>query len=158
MRPASFILSLLLFLHANTALAQSIFELRYQEAGTESNMYNAFLVANESGTGFVRVHFLSPVDQQKILVEMTSTLEFVTDANGETDTTQFFYKTSNPIIIKGNAQALLPAMEFWFKVNALTKLAEPAFVKIATTSNGGQSAALLASTLLSTESMNKELL
>jgi len=147
------------FLHSHSVNAQSIYHLKYQQQqGTEAKDYDAFVVSDETGTGFVRINFTSPIDQQNLLAEMTTNMQFVTDENGQTDSTQFFYKTSNPVIIRGNKQTPVSTVEFWFKVNNLTKLAEPASIKIGDGGNAGQSPTLLSATLLNTESLSKELL
>lgn len=149
----------ILFLQSNTSIAQSIYQLKYQQQQGSSNTdYDAFLVCNETGTGFVRLSFTSAINQQNTLVEMRSTLQFVTDENGQTDTTQFFYKTANPVIIKGNKLTNVPPAEFWFKVTPSTKLAEPAFVKIADAGNSGQPSPLLTASLLTSQTLSKELL
>ncbi len=159
MKSAVLIILTFLIVQGNNTRAQSIYQLKYQQLqGPDKKEYHAFLVSDETGTGFVRINFTSPIDQQNLLVEMASTLQFVTDENGQTDTTQFFYKTNNPVIIRGNRQTPIPPVEFWFKVNNLTKLAEPAFVKIVAAGHGEQSPALLSATLLNSESLSKELL
>lgn len=159
MKSVIFTILAFLLLQGNASTAQSIYQIKYQQQqGTENKMYDAFIASNETATGFVRINFISPIDQQNVLVEMACSLQFVTDENGETDTTQFFYKASNPLIIRGNKQTPVLPVEFWFKVNEVTKLAEPASIKIGAAGNGGQSPTLLSATLLNTESMNKELL
>ncbi len=159
MKAVTLIILTFLFLQGNTSTAQSVYQIKYQQQqGGANKAYDAFLLSNESGTGFVRINFTSPIDQQNMLVEMASNLQYVTDENGQTDTTQFFYKTSNPVIIRGNKQTTVPLVEFWFKVNNLTKLAEPASIKIGDAGNAGESPTLLSATLLNIESMSKEML
>ncbi len=147
----------ILFLQSNASIAQSIYQLKYQQPQGSSNTdYDAFLVCNETGPGFVRLSFISAVDQQKTVVEMSSMQQFQTDENGQTDTTQFFYKTANPVVMKGDRTTIVTPVEFWFKVTPSTKLAEPASVKIA--GNGNQSSPLRAASLLNSQTLSKDLL
>lgn len=148
-----------LLLCGRAAVAQSIYHVNYQlPMGADSTAYEAFLVGNESGPGFVRINFTTPVDGQKLQVEMQTTLQYVADQSGQTDTTQFFYSTGNPNILNGNKQTPVPGVEFWFKIDSATKMAELASVRLAETGTGTTTGKLNSARLLGSESLDKGLL
>lgn len=120
-----------------------------------SGGYEALLVADDAGTSFARISFTTTADQPSMLAEMTSTLQFITGEDGQTDTTQFFYKIASPVIIRGNKQTTIPEVEFWFRMNPVTKLAEPASVKMTSAGIADQGSPFVTAQLLGSESLTR---
>lgn len=157
MKAKFFIYSILILWLPAPVFSQTIYQLQYQLNPGENIKTRALFVLNDPGRGFVRLKFLSPADSLDVIVEMKIEEQFVTGTNGETDTNQLFYKSSNAKLIKGNfKQAILP-VDFWFKINPQTNQLEPAFAK-STDNNGKEiSASFLNAALVKTDELNKEL-
>ncbi len=157
MKAKFFIYSILILWLPVPVFSQTIYQLQYQLNPAENIKTRALFVLNDPGRGFVRIKFLSPADSSEVIVEMKTEEQFVTSNNGETDTTQLFYKSSNAKLIKGNYKRAFIPVDFWFKMNAQTKELEPVFAK--STDNNGKEiyANFLTATLIKTEELSKEL-
>lgn len=158
MKAKIFIHSILILLLPVTVFSQTIYQLQFQLNNPAENIKTkALFVLNDPGRGFVRIKFLFPFDSSVAIIEMKTEEQFVTGKDGETDTTQLIYKSSNAKLVTGNYKAALLPVDFWFKMNSQTRELEPAFAK--STDNKGKEILVpfLNSSLIKTEELTKEL-
>lgn len=84
--------------------AQTLYEFRYTfkgEKGLEN--YNAFMVRNEDGTGFIRVNFKDESSGKTYLVDMDMEESYeLDDKTGVTDSSIIYFTGIGPVVIAGD--------------------------------------------------------
>lgn len=85
--------------------AQTLYNLKYtfkdDNGGTE--YYNAFMVRNDDGTGFIRVNFTDAGTGQKYLVNMDMEESYeINDKTGAEDSSILYFFGEDPVVIAGD--------------------------------------------------------
>ena len=155
---AIYFTSLICFAVTLPAFSQTIYQLQYQfNTATDKNVYNALFVLNEPGKGFARVQFTALPNTPDIVVEMKMEEQFVTNINGETDTSQLLYKCTQPRLVKGSYSGSLPLISFLFKINTAGNLPEPYQVSKTIQNQQPETTEFLVADLITSEELTSEL-
>lgn len=157
MRPVVFYALLMACSLFLTVSAQTVYHFQYRSADTgDSTLYNAFFLQNNTGSGFMRIRYDVPGNNDIILAELgihSTDLE-LKPGSGLLDTSQTYYDTiGRPDFKFGSSLSKLPIPLFWFKLNPNSHAFEPSGVFFR---NAGKE--MLAGTLVMAETLNADAL
>lgn len=116
----------------------SIYEFNYHfDENNHREEYNAFMVRNADGTGFMRVSFLDEETKKPIIIEMLMQEHYLNDEDESKQTNEniLVFEGYDPVIIVGPANIKYDPDIFWFEKNPSTGVYEPGSV-ISTNDNG----------------------
>ncbi len=117
---------LLFFFKGSTLYAQSLFEFKYYfEENKIKESYQAFLLREDDGTGFIRVRFFDEKSKSTVIVDMLMQEHYGTDEHGKTDTNLLIFEGIDPVFISGDSSEAYDPDVFWFTKNEQTGFFEP---------------------------------
>lgn len=131
------LLSLLcLFLFYNTISAQSIYFFTFKNNQTaDTTRYEAFFFTNETGTGTVRVRYVSPLTNEFENIDAQLTEEYLKDEGGFDDATNMVYHAIATKIYPGKTEMPFKKLSFLFSLNKQTNFLEPSKIVLYSTTN-----------------------
>lgn len=115
-----------IFVQQTLQAQQSIYYFKYHfpQAG-DAAIYQAFLVRYEDGTGFIRVSYTDPDNNQPVLVDMEMEEGYETSKKGKVDSSKLYFEGYDPVIIHGDTTAGYNSDIFWFRLNKQNGYFEP---------------------------------
>ena len=125
------LLMLLVFAFSGAfSYCQSLFEFDYQfDVENEREHYNAFMLRNDDGTGFMRVRYFDKEKQAWILVDLEMQEHYFGDEdpndNNKTDSSILVFEGYDPEVITGPADLKYDPDVFLFQYNKKTHNYEP---------------------------------
>ena len=125
--------------------SQSYYRFNYKSPDINDTVsYDAFFAIYDNGSGFVRVSYLSPVTNKKMLVNMDIQEQYAENKDGTIDTSKLVYEGLNPKFISGDSKINFIPVTYWFKINPENKTFEPQGVTASAKDTVNQNTFLLA--------------
>ncbi|PVD50460.1 hypothetical protein DC498_19560 [Terrimonas sp.] len=102
----------------------------YFDIGKTREKYNAFMVRNADGTGFMRVNFIDEETNKPVIVDLQMQEHYLNaDADGkQTDENILVFEGYDPQVVVGPADLKYDPDIFWFQKNPSTGIYEPGSV------------------------------
>lgn len=129
--PTRYLVAIIVFFICNCCYAQtSVYELNYSfNVKGVTEQYQAFMVRNGDGTGFMRVRFTDEQTNTPVVIDMGIQEHYMGDENEldnkNTDSSILVFEGYDPQVIVGNANNAYDPDMFWFYKNAQTGYFEP---------------------------------
>jgi hypothetical protein len=144
-----------------SGFAQSIFEFDYHfDVDNEREQYNAFMVRNDDGTGFMRVLYRDSAAHEWILVDMEIQEHYFGDEDpndkSKTDSSILVFEGFNPKVISGPANLVYDPDIFLFQYSEETGNYEPLGVLSEDENNNEYEGVINEVTLLNESDLTKE--
>ncbi|MBI5371335.1 MAG: caspase family protein [Sphingobacteriales bacterium] len=145
------------FMTTCSAGAQTLYEINYHYIidGVKDN-YQAFMLRNNDGTGFIRLEFYDSTGKIRNLLEMPMEEIYGEHEDGSEDTTQLIFFALEPKVILGSTEDYLPD-HFVFHLNPDSDFYEPSFVYCVNEDSTQETGELDKVRLLNQEDLTKEL-
>lgn len=106
--------------------AQSYYQFTYKSPiVNDTTTYSAFFVIYDNGSGMVRINYLLPTTNKKVIVELEIQESYGNNKDGTIDTTTLMYEGINPTIILGDRKNNFKPVTYWFKKNTVSNQFEP---------------------------------
>jgi hypothetical protein len=100
---------------ANNCQALSIYKLSYNQISNGKTVpTDALFLQHDNGMGFLKVKYLDPVSNARMLIDMELEEEYIPNGKGGVDTNKMYVCTKNPkaLIGNGNKEMPLPIIVF----------------------------------------------
>lgn len=160
MRPKILLCLLLFSMIGLKARSQSMYFFQYRSADkTDPVLYDAFFVQYNTGAGFMRIRYDAPLSNELVLAEIKTHSQEIEAGKGMPDTLQTYTDSvGRPDFLGGNKMGRLPVPQFWFRLNPLTNIFEPAEVKFRNEKGEIQQGILVTNELKKPEALDKNFL
>lgn len=109
-----------------TITAQSIYFFTFKsKQAFDTTRYEVFFFTNETGTGTVRVRYISPITKEFENIDAQLKEEYLKDEAGFEDANNISYHTVAPKIYPGKSEMPFKKISFFFSLNQQTNFLEP---------------------------------
>ena len=159
MRPGILLISILTFCGYACYGQSSVYEFEYYfDINNTRENYNAFMVRNGDGTGFMRVRFIDDATKAPIIIDLMMQEHYMGDENNgkETDSSILVFEGFDPQVIVGPQDEKYDPDIFLFYKNEATGYYEPAAV-ISTDDDGKDVEGVFKMNLLNESNLTKAL-
>ncbi len=137
--------------------SQTLYEMKYSyTSGGVTDRFNAFIMRNDDGTGFVRVAYHDADEKKDKLVDMQMQEAYGQLEDGTDDSTQLIFVGLNPRFIIGSPDDEFVEDHFVFRYNADSGYFEPDFVLSIVNDSTEQVGALEEVNFLNQEDLTRE--
>ena len=127
---------LFLLLSCSCLTAQSIYFFKFKNIqASDTTRYEVFFFANETGTGTVRVRYISHITKEFENVDAQLKEEYLKDEAGFDDANNMVYHTIAPKIYPGKTEMPFKKLSFLFSINQQTKFLEPSKIILLSNTN-----------------------
>lgn len=159
MHPRVLLISILAFCSCACYAQSSVYEFEYYfDINNTRESYNAFMVRNGDGTGFMRVRYIDDATKTPIIIDMMMQEHYMGDEKDKTatDSSILVFEGFDPQVIVGPKDEKYDPDIFLFYKNETTGYYEPAAV-VSTDDNGKDVEGVFKMNLLNENNLTKEL-
>ncbi len=147
---------LLALISSITVCSQTIYHLEYNFPGTaDTNRYESLLVRYNDGSGFVRSIHQPGNTSDSMLVEMKLQEQYLSNSNGDIDTSRLVYTLAPPSLIRGTISNNFTIPVFVYSHNMATGFFDPTVVSSSAVNSAASKGILIKADYISSNDLAK---